>query len=60
MGHLVVMVLLEDKQCLGKKDCDVPIFGFSLFAVVGDPWGLGHPEQRVKQRLTVSSKVLRG
>jgi hypothetical protein len=36
MGHLVVMVLLEDKKSLGREDCDVPIFGFPYFAVGGD------------------------
>jgi hypothetical protein len=59
MGRLVVMVLLEDKQSLGREDCDVPIFGFPCFAVGGDLWGLCQPDQRVKWRLTVSSEGLR-
>jgi hypothetical protein len=59
MGCLVVMVLLEDKQSLGREDYDVPIFGFTCFAVGGNLRGLCHPDQRVKWRLTVSSEGLR-
>jgi hypothetical protein len=59
MGRLVVMVLLEENQYLGREDCDVPIFGFLCCEVGGDHWGSFHLDQRVKWRLTVSSEGLR-
>jgi hypothetical protein len=40
MGHLVVMVLREDKKYLGMEDYDAPIFGFPCLVVGGDLGGL--------------------
>jgi hypothetical protein len=36
MERQVVMALLEDKQSLGREDCNVPIFGFPCSAVGDD------------------------
>jgi hypothetical protein len=55
MEHQVVVALLEDKQSLGREDCNVPIFGFPCSTVRGDLVSLCHPGQRSKTRLTVSS-----
>jgi hypothetical protein len=49
------MALLEDKQSLGREDCNVPIFGFPYSAVVDDLMGLCQPDHRGNLRLTVSS-----
>jgi hypothetical protein len=49
------MALLEDKQSLGREDCNVPIFGFPCLAVRGDFMSLCQPDQRSKMRITVSS-----
>jgi len=51
-----MMVFLEEKQSLGREDCDVPIFGCPCFAIGGDLRGLCQPNHRVKWRLTVSSE----
>jgi hypothetical protein len=53
-----VVTLLEDKQSLGREDCNVPIFGFPCSAVGGDLLGLCQPDQRGKLRLTMSSSAL--
>jgi hypothetical protein len=53
-----VMALLEDKQSLGREDCNVPIFGFPCFTVGGDLMGLCQPGQRGKWRLTGGSGEL--
>jgi hypothetical protein len=50
-----VMALLEDKQSLGREDCNVPIFGFPCFTVGGDLMGLCQLGQRGKWRLTGGS-----
>jgi hypothetical protein len=55
VDHRVVMALLEDKQYLGREDCNVPIFGFPYSTVVDDLMGLCQPDQRGNLRLTVSS-----
>jgi hypothetical protein len=44
IDHRVVMALLEDKQSLGREDCNVPIFGFPLLAVRGDFMSLCQPD----------------
>jgi hypothetical protein len=54
VDHRVVMEFLEDRKSLGREDCNVPIFGFPYSAVVYDPMGLCHPDQRGNVRLTVS------
>jgi hypothetical protein len=38
-----MMALLEDKQSLGREDCNVPSFGFPCFIVGGDLMGLCQP-----------------
>jgi hypothetical protein len=47
------MTLLEDKQSLGREDCNVPIFGFPYSTVVDDLMGLCQPDHRGNWRLTV-------
>jgi hypothetical protein len=54
MERQVVMALLEDKQYLGREDCNVPILGFPYSTVRGDLVSLCHPGQRSKVRLTMS------
>jgi hypothetical protein len=57
VDHRVVMALLEDKQSLGREDCNVPIFGF-LCSAVGDVFmGLCQLDQRGDLMLPVSSGV---
>jgi hypothetical protein len=57
---MVEMALLEDKQSLGREDCNVPIFG-SHCSVIGDDFqGLGQHDQRGSLTLPVNSKGLDG
>jgi hypothetical protein len=58
VDHKVVMALLEDKQSLGREDCNVPIFGFSCSASGDEFWGLCQPDQRGNLILPVSSDGL--
>jgi hypothetical protein len=52
------MAFLEDKQYLGREDCNVPIFGF-LYSAVGDDFmGLCHLDQRGDLMLPVRSNGL--
>jgi hypothetical protein len=54
----VVMELFEDKQSLGREECNVPIFGF-FFSASGDEFtGLCQPNQRGNLMFTVSSDGL--
>jgi hypothetical protein len=55
VDHMVVMALFEDKQYLGREDCNVPIFGFPYSTVVDDLMCLCQPDHRGNLRLTVSS-----
>jgi hypothetical protein len=55
VDHRILMALLEDKQTLGREDCNVPIFGFPCLAVRGDLMSLCQLDQRSKMRITVSS-----
>jgi hypothetical protein len=48
------MELIEDKQYLGREDCNVPIFGFPCLEVRGDLMSLCHPDQRSKMRIKMS------
>ena len=45
------MALLEDKQSLGREDCNVPIFGFPYYTVRGG-------FMRSKMRITMGSGYL--
>jgi hypothetical protein len=51
----VVMALLEDKQSLVREDCNIPIFGFSDFAIGDEFFGLCKPDQKVNLMLPLSS-----
>jgi hypothetical protein len=51
MEHQFVMTLLEDKQSLGREDCNVLIGGFLCFAVGGDLMSLCQLDQMGKMRL---------
>jgi hypothetical protein len=46
VDHRVVMALLEEKQSLGREDCNVPIFGFPCSVVGDDLMGLCQLDQR--------------
>jgi hypothetical protein len=50
-----VMALLEDKQSLGREDCNVPIFGFPYSVIKGNLMSLCRPNQRSKMRLIMSA-----
>jgi hypothetical protein len=52
------MALLEDKQYLGREDCNFSIFGFLYLAIRGNLVSLCQPDQKSKMRLTVSSDNL--
>ena len=54
----VVMALLEDKQSLGREDCNVPIFGFPYYATRVTSGGLSQLGQRGETRSSVSPKGL--
>jgi hypothetical protein len=58
VDHRIVMALLEEKQYLGREDCNVPIFGFPYSEVVDDLMGLCQPDQRGNLRLTMNSRSL--
>jgi hypothetical protein len=49
----VMMALFEDKQSLGREECNVPIFGFSCSASGDDFRGLCQPNQRGNLILTM-------
>jgi hypothetical protein len=55
---MVEVVLLEDKQSLGRKDCNVLILGFSYYAARITSGGLSQPSQRGETRSSVSPKAL--
>jgi hypothetical protein len=57
----VVMALLEDKQSLGREDCNVPIFlGSPVLQLEDDFRGLCQPGQRGEVMLPVSSRGFGG
>jgi hypothetical protein len=58
MERQVVMALLEDKQSLGREDCNVPILGFPCSTIRGNLVSLCQPGHRSKVRLTMSSSNL--
>ena len=41
--YQVLMALFENKQSLGREDCNVPVFLFPCFTVGGDLMGLCQP-----------------
>jgi len=51
---MVEVALLEDKQSLGREDCNVPIFRFPYYAVRVTSGGLSQPGQRGETRSSVS------
>jgi hypothetical protein len=54
VDHMVVMALFEDKQALGIKNYNVPIFGFSCSTIGDDFLSLCHPDRRDNLMLPVS------
>jgi hypothetical protein len=59
VDHRVVMELLEDKQSLGMKEFNVPIFQFPFLAVRGDFMSLCKHDERSKMRITMRLGVWR-
>jgi hypothetical protein len=59
VDHRVVMEFLEDKQSLGMKDFNVPIFQFPYLVVRGDFMSLCKHDERSKMRTTMRLGVWR-
>jgi hypothetical protein len=58
VDRMVEVALLEDKQSLGREDCNVPIFGFPYYATGVTSGGLSQPGQRGENRSSVSLEGL--
>jgi hypothetical protein len=58
VDNRVVILLLEDKQYLGREYCNVPIFKFHFLTVGGYLMGLCQPKHRGKSNLIVGSSEL--
>ena len=58
VDRMVEVALLEDKQSLGRGDCNVPIFRFPYYAVRFTSGGLSQRGQRVETGSLVSPRGL--